>query len=745
MAEQFDNTVPIIIRRPTEPFVQNTVNVTGSVTAGAGVTLDASNFLRKNGILTNYILDLPFYDASGNLIINIDSSTATLRNQVANWPLYKPINTQGQISFAYDPSAFGVDASKGLTFLGTLNSSTGTGNGTTLLRTVSQISHNLSAGNAIRLSATNTYVKAKADTVVNAEVIGIVTQVINADSFVYTSGGYITTGVPAVPGNTVCFLSDITDGLVTSTEPTTIGHISKPLLIVIENGVKAEVINMRGIVIATSLATSTLGPIGPQGAQGSSGGAQGPQGATGMGLRGYQGYQGGTGAQGATGAQGYQGVQGYQGAQGASGSQGFQGAQGYQGATGAGTQGAQGYQGAQGAQGAQGYGVQGSTGPQGGVLTRVLSIVDASTVTFNALNYDCIDVTALAQPITFENYTETPVNFQKLIIRIKDNGTARTLAWGTAYEKLTYDLPTTTVATKVLVLGFIYSIVTSKFQLTAVENQGDTGVWIGPTGVQGAQGYQGATGETGAQGAQGYQGATGAQGYQGEKGAQGAQGSQGRQGAQGARGETGAPGSQGYNGAQGAQGATGSQGAQGATGSQGATGATGPQGYQGYTGQDGTDGTSVTILGSYDTLGDLETAHPTGSAGDSYLVAGDLYVWNGSAWENVGQIQGPQGGTGAQGAQGASGTLLKSNHTIDFGAAPGTNYVSNLINNINIKTDSHVTARVEGTSTDHNAIEHMIAQMITSYDSIVDSSSFVLNAYTPLRVTGKWNVNYEIF
>ena len=69
----------------------------------------------------------------------------------------------------------------------------------------------------------------------------------------------------------------------------------------------------------------------------------------------------------------------------------------------------------------------------------------------------------------------------------------------------------------------------------------------------------------------------------------------------------------------------------------------------------GTDGTSVTILGSYDTLAELEAAHPTGNTGDSYLVGGDLYVWNGTEWEDVGQIQGPQGEQGPQGPQGATG------------------------------------------------------------------------------------------
>lgn len=78
---------------------------------------------------------------------------------------------------------------------------------------------------------------------------------------------------------------------------------------------------------------------------------------------------------------------------------------------------------------------------------------------------------------------------------------------------------------------------------------------------------------------------------------------------------------------------------------------------QGPQGPKGDDGTSVTILGSYETVEQLEIAHPTGSAGDSYLIDGDLYVWDGTnlAWTDVGTIQGPQGIQGEQGIQGPQG------------------------------------------------------------------------------------------
>ena len=63
------------------------------------------------------------------------------------------------------------------------------------------------------------------------------------------------------------------------------------------------------------------------------------------------------------------------------------------------------------------------------------------------------------------------------------------------------------------------------------------------------------------------------------------------------------------------------------------------------TGTNGVDGVGVTILGSYNTLADLQSAHPTGNAGDAYIIDTDLYVWSvdNSVWENVGRIQGPKG------------------------------------------------------------------------------------------------------
>ena len=46
--------------------------------------------------------------------------------------------------------------------------------------------------------------------------------------------------------------------------------------------------------------------------------------------------------------------------------------------------------------------------------------------------------------------TGAPTNFQKLIIRIKDDGTARAITWGDSFQSGSVTLPTTTTSGKTL-------------------------------------------------------------------------------------------------------------------------------------------------------------------------------------------------------------------------------------------------------------------------------------------------------
>ena len=130
------------------------------------------------------------------------------------------------------------------------------------------------------------------------------------------------------------------------------------------------------------------------------------------------------------------------------------------------------------------------------------------------------------------------------------------------------------------------------------------------------------------------------------------------------------------------------------------------------TGAKGDDGTSVTILGSYDTYAQLIAAHPTGSVGDGYMVGGDLYVWDGTQWEDVGTIQGPQGPTGPQGPQGPQGAAGSA------GSAGATAYVHTAwANDYRGMTDFSTTDSTNrtylGVYTDHTSAD---SQDPTSYN-----------------------------
>lgn len=102
---------------------------------------------------------------------------------------------------------------------------------------------------------------------------------------------------------------------------------------------------------------------------------------------------------------------------------------------------------------------------------RVTSEASNATPTPNADTTDIHIITALAAGATFGAPTGTPTQGQQLIIRIKDNGTARTLAWNAIYRASSdLALPTTTVINQTLYCGFIYNSTDTKWDLLALLN-----------------------------------------------------------------------------------------------------------------------------------------------------------------------------------------------------------------------------------------------------------------------------------
>lgn len=154
-----------------------------------------------------------------------------------------------------------------------------------------------------------------------------------------------------------------------------------------------------------------------------------------------------------------------------------------------------------------------------------------------------------------------------------------------------------------------------------------------------------------------FTGFTGSQGFTGGIGFTGSQGF----GFTGSRGNTGFTGSEGFTGSIGYTGSIGFTGSQGAgfTGSQGVTGFVGSRGLPGVfaaVGFTGSAGTSVKIVGSVSTSSALPLPYG-GAVSDGYITqdTGNLWMWTGSAWINLGLIRGPQGFTGSGGSGGTVG------------------------------------------------------------------------------------------
>lgn len=80
-------------------------------------------------------------------------------------------------------------------------------------------------------------------------------------------------------------------------------------------------------------------------------------------------------------------------------------------------------------------------------------------------------ITALAEAAELQAPSGTPANGNKLIVRIKDDGTARALTYNAIYRGVVDTLPATTTISKTLYMGFLYNSSDSKWDLLAVAEE----------------------------------------------------------------------------------------------------------------------------------------------------------------------------------------------------------------------------------------------------------------------------------
>jgi hypothetical protein len=101
------------------------------------------------------------------------------------------------------------------------------------------------------------------------------------------------------------------------------------------------------------------------------------------------------------------------------------------------------------------------------ITPRVATATDDATAEIDCDATDQYQLTAIANNTTF-TVAGTPTNGQKLLIRLKDAGTGKTLTWNAVFRAIGVTLPTTTVASKTHYIGCVYNSADSKWDVLAV-------------------------------------------------------------------------------------------------------------------------------------------------------------------------------------------------------------------------------------------------------------------------------------
>lgn len=105
------------------------------------------------------------------------------------------------------------------------------------------------------------------------------------------------------------------------------------------------------------------------------------------------------------------------------------------------------------------------------VLPVTVSVASSATPTPDSDDCDQYNLTALAEAATFAVPAGTPLDGQKLIIRILDDSTPRVLAWNAIYAERGATLPLTTTASKYLYVGLIYNDAETTWDCVAVSEE----------------------------------------------------------------------------------------------------------------------------------------------------------------------------------------------------------------------------------------------------------------------------------
>ena len=102
---------------------------------------------------------------------------------------------------------------------------------------------------------------------------------------------------------------------------------------------------------------------------------------------------------------------------------------------------------------------------------RTVTTTSNAALTPNIAVYDQYNYTALAANLTINAPTGSPVDGNKILFRIIDNGTTRTLTWNATYTAIGVTLPVATTANKMVYVGCVYNSTNTRWDAIAVSTQ----------------------------------------------------------------------------------------------------------------------------------------------------------------------------------------------------------------------------------------------------------------------------------